>query len=381
MLYADLLKVELKKRLTPGWLLVWVILAGGLILTIRRFAWGIGATTNLSDQAPWGMWIGFDVVSGVALASGGFTMAFIVHIVGDKMYKPLVRPAILTAFIGYLLVIVGLMYDLGLPWNIWHAIIYWNPHSVMFEVAWCVILYTTVLFLEFLPVVFEGLNAEEPLRILKRIKIPLYITGIILSTLHQSSLGSLFLIVPNKLHALWYTPILPALFFLSAMTVGVAMVIVEAYISSKLMRRGLELSLLAKLGLYLAFLDLFYLAVKVQDLTKRGVWGEAFSGSSESIAFGIEMLLYVLPLFILFNARLRVRRALLFAAGLMVVVGLIVNRINVTLVGMSRWTPETYFPNWQEFWVSIFIVTIGGLLFGLAARFLPVFTAEEEGHA
>ncbi len=378
MLNADLLKEEIKKRLTPGWMLVWVILAGGLILTVRRFAWGIGATTNLGDHAPWGMWIGFDVVSGVALASGGFTMAFIVHILGDKMFKPLVRPAILTAFLGYLLVIAGLMYDLGLPWNIWHAIIYWNPHSVMFEVAWCVMLYTSVLLLEFLPVVFEGLKAEEPLKMINRIKIPLYIAGIILSTLHQSSLGSLFLIVPNKLHALWYTPIMPGLFFLSAMTVGVAMVIVEAYISSKLMRRGLELALLSKLGLYLAFLDLFYLAIKVQDMTKRGVWGEVFTGSYESIAFVAEMLLFILPLFILFNARLRVKRVLLFSAGLMVVIGMILNRINISLIGMSRWSPESYFPNWQEFWVSIFIVTIGGLLFGLAAKFLPVFPAEEQ---
>lgn len=378
MIDAAVLKDEVRKRMTPGWLLVGLIMLGGVILTFRRFAFGLSATTNLSDQAPWGFWIGFDVVTGVALAGGGFTMAFIVHLLGDNTYKPLVRPAILTAFIGYVLVIFGLMFDLGKPWNIWHAIVYWNPHSVLFEVAWCVMLYTTVLLLEFLPTLFEGLNAEEPLRILKRVAIPLYIAGVVLSTLHQSSLGSLFLIAPSKLHPLWYTPILPILFFISAMTVGTAMVIVEAYISSKLMRRGLELSLLAKLGRYLAFMDLFYIAVKLQDLTKREMWGEVFSGSMESIAFLIEMSLFVVPLFILFNDRVRTKRGPLFAAALMVVVGLIANRMNVSLVGMLRGMESNYLPNWQEIWVSTFIVVMGGIAFGAAAKWLPVFASEEE---
>jgi Ni/Fe-hydrogenase subunit HybB-like protein len=381
MFDAAVLKQEMQKRMTPGWLLVYLILIGGMIITVRRFAFGLNAVTNLSDQAPWGFWIGFDVVTGVALAGGGFTMAFIVHLLGDRTYQPLVRPAILTAFIGYVLVIIGLMFDLGKPWNIWHALIYWNPHSVLFEVAWCVMLYTMVLLLEFLPTLFEGLNAEEPLRLLKRIAIPLYIVGVVLSTLHQSSLGSLFLIAPSKVHPLWYTPILPILFFISAMTVGVAMVIVEAYISSKLMRRGLELSLLAKLGRYLAFLDLFYIAIKFQDLTKREVWGEVFSGSMESIAFLVEMALFILPLGILFNDRLRLKRGPLFAAALMVVVGLIANRMNVSLVGMLRGMESNYLPNWQEIWISVFIVVIGGVVFGAAAKWLPVFEPEEESES
>lgn len=370
--------MELRKYVTPGWVFVGIILLGGVIITIRRFALGLGATTNLTDQTPWGLWIGFDVVSGVALAAGGFTMAFLVHIAGDKTFKPLVRPAILTAFLGYLIVIVGLLFDLGKPWNIWRAIFWWNPHSVMFEVAWCVMLYTTVLFLEFLPVVFERLQAEEPLRMMRRIAIPLYILGIILSTLHQSSLGALFLIVPTKLHPLWYTPILPVLFFISSMTVGVAMVMFEAFVSSRLMRRGLELDLLSRLGRYLAFINLFYLAVRIQDLTKRGVWGHVFTGSYESIFFIVEMLLFIVPLFILFNARARGRKGPLFASCFMVVLGLVLNRINVAIVGIIRGAGGSYFPNWQEFWVSAFIVVAAALVFGLAARFLPIFPKEKE---
>lgn len=376
-----MMKINLRQYLTPGWALVGVILLGGILITIRRFGWGLGATTNLTDTIPWGFWIGFDVVSGVALASGGFTMAFLVHIAGDHTYKPFVRPAILTALLGYMLVIVGLLFDLGKPWNIWHAIFWWNPHSVMFEVAWCVMLYTTVLFLEFLPVVFEGLNWARARKFMYAIAVPLYITGVILSTLHQSSLGSLFLLVPTKLHVLWYTPILPVLFFLSAMTVGIAMVMFESFLSSHFTKHGLKLDLLSKLGRYLAFLSMFYLAVKFQDLVKRGVVGEMFTGSTESIFFIIEILLFLVPLFILFNSSLRSRRGPLFASSAMVVFGLVLNRINVSLVGIIRGTGGSYFPNWQEFWVSAFLVLCGALAFGLITKILPVFPKEEHAAA
>ncbi len=369
---------RLKQYATPGWISIGILMLGGVIITIRRFGIGLGVTTNLTDEMPWGFWIGFDVISGVALAAGGFTIAFIVHLAGDKTFRPLVRPAILTALLGYIIVVVGLLFDLGKPWNIWHAMVSWNPHSVMYEVAWCVMLYSSVLFLEFLPVVFERFRAEVPLRLLRRIAIPLYVLGVILSTLHQSSLGSLFLIVPTKLHPLWYTPLLPVMFFLSAMTVGVAMVMFEGFLSAHFMRRGLELDLLSKLGRYLAFLDLFYLTVRFQDLIKRNALSYAFDGSYESFFFLAEMLLFILPLFVLFNRELRARRGPLFASCTMVVLGLVLNRMNVVLVGMRRGTGADYFPNWQELWVSAFIVVAGALAFGLVVRFLPVFPKDEE---
>ena len=165
-------------------------------VTVLRFTRGLGAVTNLSDRFPWGLWIGFDVLCGVGLAAGAFTLTAIVHIFNLHRFEPIVRPTVLTGFLGYLLVIVGLMFDLGQPWRIWHALVFWNPHSVMFEVAWCVMLYTTVLALEFSPVVFERLRLERPRRMLHAIATPLVIVGVILSTLHQSSLGSLYLIVP-----------------------------------------------------------------------------------------------------------------------------------------------------------------------------------------
>ena len=160
-------------------------------------------------------------MGGVALAAGGFTMTAIVYIFQLERFHPIVRPAVLTAFLGYIAVVAGLMFDLGLPWNIWHMIVFWNPHSPLFEVGWCVMLYLTVLTLEFLPVPAERFSSLARLRaVLLKFRIPLVIAGIALSTLHQSSLGSLFLIMPYRLHPLWYSPLLPVLFFVSAVGLG-----------------------------------------------------------------------------------------------------------------------------------------------------------------
>ena len=179
-------------RLTFWRAVFWVLMAGAHTRPTCACSAGWARSTNLSDQFPWGLWIGFDVLCGVGLAAGGFTLVAVVHIFNIERFKPILRPAILTAFLGYVLVIVALMFDLGRPDRIWHPLVMWNPHSVMFEVAWCVMLYTTVLALEFVPAVFERLGWKAPLNVLRAISIPLVILGVILSTLHQSSLGSLY---------------------------------------------------------------------------------------------------------------------------------------------------------------------------------------------
>ena len=225
------------------------IMLSGLYATYLRVMYGLGGSTNLSDKFPWGIWIGFDVMCGVGLAAGGFTLVAMVHIFNIEAYKPVLRPAILTAFLGYTLVVVGLLFDLGRPDRLWHPLVMWNPHSVMFEVGWCVTLYTTVLALEFSPLVLERLGWKKALGWIRTALIPLVIVGVILSTLHQSSLGSLYLIVPHKLHPLWYTPLLPVFFFVSALTVGLAMTIFESWHSSKAFGRQLELPLLKGLAL------------------------------------------------------------------------------------------------------------------------------------
>ncbi|MEJ2109094.1 MAG: polysulfide reductase NrfD [Acidobacteriota bacterium] len=220
----------------------------GLATAVIRFSRGLGSVTNLSDGRAWGLWISLDLYCGVALAAGGFVMAGTVYVFGLKKYRPVARSAILTAFLGYLMVIIALLVDLGQPWRIWHMIIYWNPHSPLFEVGWCVLLYTIVLSLEFSPAVFERFNMKVPLRWIRSIQIPLIIAGIVLSTLHQSSLGSVLLMMSDKIHPLWFTPILPLLFFVSAVSAGVAMTLFEVSFGSRVSGHTVDIGILSGLG-------------------------------------------------------------------------------------------------------------------------------------
>lgn len=356
-----------------------IVLALGLYATYVRFTQGLGAATNLSDKFPWGLWIGFDILCGVGLAAGGFTLCAVVYIFNLKAFRPIIRPAILTAFLGYLLVIVALMYDLGRPDRIWHAIVMWNPSSVMFEVAWCVMLYTTVLALEFSPILFEKLGWQRPLRAIRAITIPLVIVGVILSTLHQSSLGSLYLIVPEKLHPLWYSSLLPAFFFISAIGVGCAMVIFESFMSSRAFGREIEMPLLTQLGRGIVVILMVYTVLKIQDLSHRDAWGAVFSVSTESVLYWIEMGLGVLlPMAMLAFRKVRLHQTGLFVAALFVVLGFVLNRMNVSITGMEGWARVGYFPSWMEISVTVMIVALGFAGFALAARYLPVFPESEE---
>ena len=349
------------------------LLLAGLYASWVRVFQGLGAATNLNDKFPWGLWIGFDILCGVGLASGGFTLVAIVHIFNIKRYQPILRPAVLTAFLGYLLVIFALLFDLGRPFSIWHALIMWNPHSVMFEVAWCVMLYTTVLFLEFVPVVFERLRWHAPLRMIRAISVPLVILGVILSTLHQSSLGSLFLIVPSKLHPLWYTPFQPVFFFVSAICAGLAMTIFESWHSSRAFGRHLELPLLESMGRVLAVLLSVYLTMRALDLTHRGAWVYVFENRYESYLFGLEIALMLLPMMLLYREHVRTNPGALYGAALMVVFGFIANRLNVSITGMESGSGTSYIPKWTEVGITLAIVAVGFAIFRLIATYLPVF--------
>lgn len=365
-------------RFTFWKLIFYLLLATGVYVTFMRFYAGLGAVTNLSDAFPWGIWIGFDVLCGVGLAAGGFTLVATVHIFNIKKYKPILRPAVLTAFLGYLLVVFALMFDLGRPDRIWHPLVMWNPHSVMFEVGWCVTLYTTVLFLEFTPAVFEKMRWHAPLKWVHAISVPLMIAGVILSTLHQSSLGSLFLLVPHKLDKLWYTPYLPLFFFTSAIAVGLAMTIFESWHSSKAFGRHLETPLLQSLASVLAVVQSTYVAMRLMDLTHRKAWGLLFQGRPETWLFLLELTLIALPLLFLYQERVRRNPRALYWAALMVVFGFITNRLNVSVTGIERASGVTYFPKWTEIAVTLFIIALGFGLFRLAVRHLPIFEEPEE---
>lgn len=372
----------IRQRLTPRVTIALAALgalwASSAWFLFRRFFEGLGSVTALSDAAPWGLWITFDVMTGVALAAGGFTMAAAVYVFKLEHYRPILRPAVLTALIGYILVIVGLGLDLGRPWDGWHFITMWQPHSVMFEVAWCVLLYTTVLMLEFSPVIFEKLKWQRPIRIIQSITVPLVIAGVILSTLHQSSLGSVFLIVPSKLSQLWYTPMLPVMFFLSAVAVGPAMVIVESSLSSRAFGRGLERDLLAGLGKASSIALFLYLFVKVADLLVRGAWTRMLAPTFTSGFFWAEIVLGVLlPAVLLAQRSIREDPKALFRAACLVVLGIVLNRFNVGMFGMWAYTGPTYIPSIAEILVSLSVVAAGVVAFGLIAKFFPVFGSGE----
>ena len=351
------------------------ILLSGLYATYVRVVYGLGGSTNLSDKFPWGIWIGFDVMCGVGLAAGGFTLVAMVHIFNIQQYKPVMRPAILTAFLGYSLVVVGLLYDLGRPDRLWHPLVMWNPHSVMFEVAWCVTLYSTVLFLEFLPVVFERFGFHKPLEWIHRISVPLMILGVLLSTLHQSSLGTLFLIVPEKLYALWYTPILPLLFYISAIGVGLAMTIFESWHSSRAFGRALELPLLASMARVLAVVMTVYLWIRFLDMSHRHVFGLLALNRTETWLFALEIALIAVPTILLYRKAVRMQPGKLYACAVMVVFGFMANRLNVGITGLERGSGTHYIPRWTEIAITLSIVACGFAIFRAIGQYFPIFEA------
>jgi c(7)-type cytochrome triheme protein len=341
----------------------------------------LGASTNLSDAFPWGIWIGFDVLVGVGLAAGGFTITAVVHLFGLKRFKPIVRPTILTAFLGYLLVIVGLLFDLGRPYRIWHPMIMWNPHSVMFEVAWCVTLYTTVLALEFSPIVLEKFKWHRLLRIVRAITIPVVIVGVILSTLHQSSLGTLYIIMPDKLHGLWYSPLLPVFFFLSAIAGGLGMVIIESCLSARVFNRRLESDLLADIGRAIVAVLALYLVVKFQDMASRDAWSLLYTPGPERFLFVAEIGFGALiPLILFALPAVRQDASGRFCAAMLVVLGFVLNRLNVATTGLQRGLGANYFPSVFELAVTGMLIVLGFVAFAMAVKHLPIFleTTEEE---
>ncbi len=365
-----------------------VILVAFAAVTVVRFTRGLGAVTNLSDRFPWGLWIGFDILCGVGLAAGGFTLTAIVHLFHIRRFEPIMRPTILTALLGYLFVIVALLFALGQPWRIWHALVFWNPHSVMFEVAWCVILYTAVLTLEFSPVVLEKLGIRIPRTLFRVVFTPLVIAGVLLSTLHQSSLGSLYLIVPGKLYPLWYSPLLPLFFYLSAIGAGIGMVVLESALSGRAFGRRLEMDLLEPLGRGMVVVVGVFGLLRLRVLAEAGTLAHLLHPGYEEWMFLVEIGLGVaLPVLLLSVPRIRTSERGIVAGAFLAVLGFVMYRLNVSVTGMERAAGIHYLPSWMEVTVSVGLVAVGMAVFALAVRYLPIFpiphaeATEDEGAA
>ena len=388
LLLGKSLSDYVRSLLTPVNAVAALILVVGVPLLVYRFAAGLGATTNLSQATPWGIWIGFDMMTGIVLAAGGFTIGATVQLFGLKEYHPIERPAILTAFLGYVMAVVGLLADLGRPWNIVMALFNFGTASVLFEVAWCVMCYTTVLLLEFTVPFFEWMGWRKLHAVMKKALVALTVLSVIFSTMHQSALGSLFLLMPTKLHPLWYTPYIFIFFFISAIIAGLSMVIVESAIShrvfhSQVAKQHVDVDRLTLgLGKALSVVLFAYFFLKLQGVIDGHAWGYLATGYGAW--FLVEILGFVLLPSLLFaygarNAKVKVVRV----AGVIGVLGIAVNRLNVSVVALNWNQPNHYVPSWMEIMVSLSLVTIGVLLFRWVVNRMPILREEKsfaEGH-
>jgi Ni/Fe-hydrogenase subunit HybB-like protein len=328
----------------------------------------------MSDQFPWGLWIGFDCLCGIMLAAGAFCITGAVYLFRIERLHCIVRPTVLTAFLGYCLFIVGLLFDLGRPWFIWHQLIYINLHSVMFEVGMCVMTYTTVLFFEFLPMVLERFQLHAPLKWVKHLMPVLVVAGILLSTLHQSSLGSLYLIVPSKLHPFWYSPALPFFFFGSAIAVGLAMTIFESTQSAKTFGRQLELPVLVELGGALLVVLWVNAFLRFEDYLHRGILSLILKPSYEAYFLWLELILaFIIPISLLSFKKVRQSPKGLYFAAVSCLLGFVTNRLNVSITGFETWVGHHYVPKWTEVMITLSIIAFGFFVFSLCVKYLPIF--------
>ncbi|MDO5673825.1 MAG: Ni/Fe-hydrogenase cytochrome b subunit [bacterium] len=358
-------------------ILLFFIMAGGAVI-LYRLIFGLGATTDLSDSYPWGFWLGLDVLGGVAMAAGGFIIACAVYIFNWTKYRPIVRPAILTAFLGYLMAVVAICLDIGHPFRIWHPMFMWQYHSVMWVVAMHVIFYTTTLALEFSPMLFERLGWEKARKAVGRVMVGAVIFGVMLSTLHQSSLGAVYLIAESKMSPLWWDTKLPFQFLVSAVAMGLAMVSLETMLSRKFLGHEVDKEIFYGLARGTLIVLSFYLLLKLYQLFVVAGVGLAFDGSLEANMYLLEMLVgVVIPVALLAMKSVRTNINRIFSINLMVIIGVLLNRLNVGLFSMETYFSSqgmSYSPTWMEFLVSIGIISLGIFLYKMSAKHLPLFS-------
>ena len=385
-----------KKFITPGVIILILLAINALVFLAIRFIFGLGEMTNLCDQHPWGIWIAIDVATGVALAAGGFTSAALGHIMFKERYNVILRPALLTAMLGYTFVAIGVFIDLGRYYSIWHPLIMWNGTSPLFEVGICVMIYATVLYIEFIPIVAERLIGrvklkgilskplDSFLRMLNRgvskTMFIFIIAGVVLSTLHQSSLGTLMVIAGPKMHPLWQTPILPLLFLISAIAVGFPMIIFESLIASRSLGLNSEMSVLSRLGKMVAPLLGIYLSVKLVDMVIRGTYVYLTEINTQSVMFVIEIVVgIIIPLRMLFSEKVLNSKLWLFIAASLVIAGVMLNRINCFLIAYSApYALDSYFPSIGEISVTVGFISILVLLYRAMVMFLPILSLPDK---
>ena len=363
--------------------IVALIFAAGAYATYARFALGFARATNLTDPQPWGLWVGLGTLCGVGLSAGGFAIAAAVYLLGFERYRPVLRAAVLVSFLGYSSVIAGMMYELGLPWRIWHPMVMWNRASVLFEVSWCVMLYSTVLALEFSPALVEkipwvGLRTWY-LKWHHEILVGLVMAGVVLSSLHQSFLGGLYLLTKGKLYPLWYSPYLTTLFYLSAIPAGLAVTIMALYLSVRSLHVKLNHAILSETSKIIAPLLALYGIFRAVDLSKNGSLPYLWMWREETLSFWLEIGLFVVaPLVLLSVPKVWNNPQSLYWTCALVVAGFMANRLNVSITGLQASAGIYYVPKWTEFAATLMVLTVAVMAFRYAVIYLDILPKNPE---
>ncbi len=373
--------------MTPVTRILLVIFLVGGVLTVWRFAVGLGPSTGLNDGYPWGLWIAFDVVTGTALACGGYAMALLVYIFNKGKYHPLVRPALLTSALGYSVAAVGIIIDVGRPWYIWRIPIdvgNWNLDSALLEVALCVMAYVMVLWIELSPAFLEkwqdsgntGLASFSRglSKFMDKALIWFIVLGMLLPTMHQSSLGSVIMLAGPRLHALWHTPWLPFLYLVSCISMGYAVVVMESTLSSRAFGRRREDKMLTSLSGVTSFTLFLFVAVRLVDLLLRGRGPLLISEGYLSVMFWVETILFLTPAVMLAGSRGRARIGTMFRAAMMIVLAGSLYRFDSYLTAFNPGPGWAYFPSVPETVITLGLVAAEVMVFVLLVRSFPILS-------
>jgi Ni/Fe-hydrogenase subunit HybB-like protein len=368
-------------KITLWRVIVALIFAAGAYAAYARFFLGFQQSTNLVDAQPWGLWVGLGTLCGVGISAGGFAIAAAVYLLGFERYRPVVRAAVLLSFLGYLTVVVGMMYELGLPWRIWHPIVMWNRRSVLFEVSWCVMLYTTVLTLEFSPALVERIPwprlRELYLYWHHEILIGLVLVGAVLSSLHQSFLGGLYLLAKGKVDPLWYSQFLPTLFYLSAVPAGLAATIMAVYLSARSLKARVNFNVLMEMSQVITPLLYVYALFRGIDLFTHGGSSYLWMWREETLLFWLEIVLFVFaPIWLLSTPSVRRNPQYLYWTCSLVVMGFITNRLNISITAFQSSSGFYYVPKWTEFALTMATVTAAAVAFHYAVLYLDILPKE-----
>lgn len=345
----------------------------GLAVGAYRMYAGLGATTNLSKAFPWGVWISFDLAT-VALSGGAFTLAALVYVFQFHDLHVATRPTVLAGLLGYSAVMVILLFDLGRWDRFYNVFLHPNISSALLEVSWCITAYSLILLYELSPVVLEKSRWKWLLPTIKRFTVPIVIVGVTLSTMHQSSLGTMFVIMSPRLHPLWSSMLLPVFFLVSSLAAGISLVIGGATISHRLFGRSLKTKTIAKLGWFLPWILAFYLVLKFGELVIANEWDLLFSSGIYSLLFWSEVIIgAVIPIFLFSSRRVRSSRLASMLGAFLIMGGVILNRFDVTWFSMSPVSGEMYTPHWME--VALVVGVVAGLItiYSLVARYFPVY--------